>query len=154
MYTPVTSCRQHFFWQQIQSSLLSRLPFAKFEKSSAEACIFRKWRFLQRSIENVSSDRGYLGYTVREMKLLGWEVRAIPSKGIRRFIRFLTAYIILVGAAVLLAPKSMSKLSRWFGDNPRYLRLVGILEIGLGIWLAKQQYQEETPPQPWWHKWR
>jgi hypothetical protein len=87
------------------------------------------------------------------MRLLGWEVRAMPSKGLMRFLRFLTAYIILVGVAVLFAPESMSKLSRWFEDNPRYLRLVGILEIGLGIWLAKQQYQvEEEPPQPWWRK--
>ena len=52
MYTPVTSCCQHFFWQQIQSSLLSRLPYAKFEKSSAEACIFRTLRPLQRIAKN------------------------------------------------------------------------------------------------------
>ena len=31
----------------------------------------------------------------------------------------------------------MGKLSRWFADNPRYLRLVGILDMGLGIWLAE-----------------
>jgi uncharacterized protein YjeT (DUF2065 family) len=73
----------------------------------------------------------------------------MPSTALRRFIRFFTAYIIVVGVAVLLAPESMSKLSRWFEDNPRYLRIVGILEVGLGIWLAEQQYQvEEEPPQP------
>jgi len=52
MYTPVTSRCQYFFWQQIQSSLLSRLPFAKFEKSCAEACIFSTLRPLQRSTKN------------------------------------------------------------------------------------------------------
>jgi len=85
------------------------------------------------------------------MKLPGWEVRAMPSKGIMRFIRFLTAFIIVGGAVILLAPESMGKLSRWFADNPPYLRLVGILYIGLGIWLAREQYQ--APPQPWWRKW-
>lgn len=76
----------------------------------------------------------------------------MPSEGIRRFTRFLAVYIIVGGAAALIAPNSVGKLSRWFADNPRYLRLVGLLDIGLGIWLAKQQYQEE-PPQPWWRKW-
>src|SRR5215217_45768 len=49
MYTPVTSCCQYFFCQQIQSPLLSRVPFAKFEKSSEEACTFRTLGPLQRS---------------------------------------------------------------------------------------------------------
>jgi hypothetical protein len=74
------------------------------------------------------------------------------SQRLMRFIRFLTVYIIVVGGAVLLAPESMAKLSRWFADNPRYLRLVGILDVGLGIWLAREQHQ--APPQPWWRKWR
>jgi hypothetical protein len=80
----------------------------------------------------------------------------MPSQRLMRFIRFLTVYIIVVGGAVLLAPESMAKLSRWFADNPRYLRLVGILDVGLGIWLgiwlAREQHQ--APPQPWWRKWR
>ncbi len=76
----------------------------------------------------------------------------MPSKGIRRFIQFLTAYIIIVGgAAALLALESMGKLGRWFADNPRYIRLVGLVDIGLGIWLSREQYQ--APPQPWWRKW-
>jgi hypothetical protein len=87
------------------------------------------------------------------MKLPGWKVSTLPSKGLMRFIRFLTVYTILGGAAALLAPDSVGKLTRWFADNPRYLRLAGIVDIGLGIWLAQQQYQEEMPPQPWWRKW-
>jgi hypothetical protein len=85
------------------------------------------------------------------MKLPLWEVCAMPSKGIRRFIQFLIAYIIVGGAAALLAPESMGKLGRWFADNPRYIRLVGLVDIGLGIWLSREQYQ--APPQPWWRKW-
>jgi hypothetical protein len=78
----------------------------------------------------------------------------MPSQRLMRFIRFLTVYIIVVGGALLLAPESMAKLSRWFADNPRYLRLVGILEVGLGIWLAREQHQAQVPPQPWWRRWR
>ena len=75
------------------------------------------------------------------------------SQLLMRFIRFLTVYIIVVGGAILLAPESMRKLSRWFTDNPHRLRLVGLLDLGLGIWLAREQYQAQTPPQPWWRKW-
>jgi hypothetical protein len=73
------------------------------------------------------------------------------NQRLMRFIRFLTVYIIVAGGAVLLAPESMGKLSRWFADNPRYLRLVGILDMGLGIWLAREQHR--ASPQPWWRKW-
>jgi hypothetical protein len=75
----------------------------------------------------------------------------MPNQRLMRFIRFLTVYIIVAGGAVLLAPESMGKLSRWFADNPRYLRLVGILDMGLGIWLAREQHR--ASPQPWWRKW-
>jgi hypothetical protein len=71
----------------------------------------------------------------------------MPNQRLMRFIRFLTVYIIVAGGAVLLAPESMSKLSRWFADNPRYLRLEGILDMGLGIWLAREQHR--ASPQPW-----
>jgi hypothetical protein len=71
----------------------------------------------------------------------------MPNQRLLRFIRFLTVYIIVAGGAVLLAPESMGKLSRWFADNPRYLRLVGILDMGLGIWLAREQHR--ASPQPW-----
>jgi hypothetical protein len=71
----------------------------------------------------------------------------MPNQRLLRFIRFLTVYIIVAGGAVLLAPESMGKVSRWFADNPRYLRLVGILDMGLGIWLAREQHR--ASPQPW-----
>ena len=77
----------------------------------------------------------------------------MASQRLTRFIRFLTVYIIIVGGAVLFAPESMGKLSRWFADNPRYLRLAGIFDVGLGIWLALKQYQEEEPPPPWYRRW-
>jgi len=78
----------------------------------------------------------------------------MPSQRLTRFVHFLTVYIIVVGGAVLLAPERMSKLSRGFADNPRYMRLVGILDVGFGIWLARELYQAQAPPQPWWRKWR
>jgi hypothetical protein len=71
----------------------------------------------------------------------------MPNQRFLRFIRFLTVYIIVAGGAVLLAPESMGKVSRWFADNPRYLRLVRILDMGLGIWLAREQHR--ASPQPW-----
>ena len=70
----------------------------------------------------------------------------MPNQRFLRFIRFLTVYIIVAGGAVLLAPESMGKVSRWFADNPRYLRLVRILDMGLGIWLAREQHR--ASPQP------
>jgi hypothetical protein len=76
----------------------------------------------------------------------------MPDKGITRLIRFLAIYTIVGGAATLLAPESMGKLSRWFADNRRYLRLIGIVDIGLGLWLIQQQHQAEAPPRPWWKK--
>jgi hypothetical protein len=58
-------------------------------------------------------------------------------------IRLLTVVYIVGGAAALFAPESVGKLSRWFADNPRYMRLDGIVGIALGIWLALRQYREE-----------
>jgi hypothetical protein len=76
----------------------------------------------------------------------------MPHKGIMRFIRFLAIYTSVGGAVTLLAPESMGKLSRWFADNPRYLRLIGIVDISLGLWLIQKQHQAEAPPRPWWKK--
>jgi hypothetical protein len=58
-------------------------------------------------------------------------------------IRLLTIVYIVGGAAALFAPESVGKVSLWFADNPRYMRLDGVLGIGLGIWLALRQYREE-----------
>jgi hypothetical protein len=58
-------------------------------------------------------------------------------------VRLLTVVYIVGGAAALFAPESVGKLSRWFADNPRYMRLDGIVGIALGIWLALRQYREE-----------
>jgi uncharacterized protein YjeT (DUF2065 family) len=61
----------------------------------------------------------------------------------KRIMRLLTIVYIVEGVVLLLAPKSMSRFTRWFGDNPRYMRLGGIVAIALGIWLGLRQYQEE-----------
>jgi uncharacterized protein YjeT (DUF2065 family) len=72
----------------------------------------------------------------------------------KRLPRVLAIVYIMEGIAILLAPESMDKISRWFLDNPRNMRLGGILAIAMGISLALSQYQEEQPeeqpPQPWY----
>jgi len=52
----------------------------------------------------------------------------------------------------LLGPKRLRKLAAWFAENPVYARLGGIVEIGLGLWLALRQYKEATAPQPWYQR--
>jgi hypothetical protein len=69
-----------------------------------------------------------------------------------RFIRFLAVYTIVGGSAALLVPESVGKLGRWFADNPRYMRLVGMVDIGLGVWLALREYLAKEPPWPWWRR--
>jgi hypothetical protein len=66
-----------------------------------------------------------------------------PSMLDKIIIRLLTIVYIVGGVAALFAPESVGKVSRWFADNPRYMRLDGVLGIGLGIWLALRQYREE-----------
>jgi hypothetical protein len=53
----------------------------------------------------------------------------------------------------LLGPKKVRKLSAWFAENPLYTRLGGIVETGLGLWLALRQYKEAAPTQPWYQRW-
>jgi hypothetical protein len=53
----------------------------------------------------------------------------------------------------LLGPKKVRKLSAWFVENPLYIRLGGIVETGLGLWLALRQYKEAAPIQPWYQRW-
>jgi hypothetical protein len=71
----------------------------------------------------------------------------------KRMMRLLTIVYILGGAAALLAPESTGKFGRWIADNPRYMRLDGLLGIGLGIWLALREQPKEEPPQPWYRRW-
>ena len=61
----------------------------------------------------------------------------------KRIMRLLAIVYLVEGAVALLAPERMSRFTRWFVDNPRYMRLGGIVAIALGIWLALRQYQEE-----------
>jgi uncharacterized protein YjeT (DUF2065 family) len=67
-------------------------------------------------------------------------------------MRLLAILYIVEGAVALLTPESMNKLTSWFVDNPRNMRLGGIVAIALGIWLGLRQYQEEQPPQPWYRR--
>ncbi len=58
------------------------------------------------------------------------------------------------GALALIAPKEHSllwevgpegirKTTRFFADNPNYMRLLGANQIAFGVWLAFRQYWEE-----------
>jgi hypothetical protein len=40
-------------------------------------------------------------------------------------------------------PASARKVARFFADNPTYTRLLGLTQIGFGVWLALRQYWEE-----------
>ncbi|HEY6749961.1 MAG TPA: hypothetical protein VI027_01385 [Rubrobacteraceae bacterium] len=70
----------------------------------------------------------------------------------KRIMRLLAILYLLGGVAALLAPESMGKFGRWVADNPRYMRVDGMVGIALGLWLALRQYREEQrPTQPrWW----
>ena len=39
--------------------------------------------------------------------------------------------------------ESARKVARFFADNPNYMRLPGLTQIGFGVWLALRQYREE-----------
>jgi len=68
------------------------------------------------------------------------------------FIRLLAIVYLVGGAAALVAPERVGKFARWFADNPRYMRLDGVLGIVLGIWLLRGQHQEQAPPRSWWQR--
>jgi hypothetical protein len=40
-------------------------------------------------------------------------------------------------------PESARKVARFFADNPNYMRLPGLTQIGFGVWLAFRQYREK-----------
>jgi hypothetical protein len=39
-------------------------------------------------------------------------------------------------------PASARKVARFFADNPTYMRLLSLTQIGFGVWLAFRQYRE------------
>jgi len=67
--------------------------------------------------------------------------------------RVFTIVYIIEGVVLLLVPESMITFTRWFADNPRNMRLGGILALAVGIVLALSQYQQEQTPKPW-YRWR
>ncbi len=61
----------------------------------------------------------------------------------KRILRLFTLVYIIEGVVLLLFPESMIKFTRWFADNPRNMRLGGILALAVGISLTLSQYQQE-----------
>lgn len=39
-------------------------------------------------------------------------------------------------------PESARKVARFFADNPNHMRLLGVAQVALGVWLALRQYRE------------
>ena len=67
-----------------------------------------------------------------------------------------TSAIVAIGDGVIefLAPREHSllweagpygvrKMARFCADNPNYMRLLGLVQIGFGVWLAFRRYREE-----------
>lgn len=42
-----------------------------------------------------------------------------------------------------VGPESVRKVARFCADNPNYMRFMGVVKIGFGLWLALRQYREE-----------
>jgi hypothetical protein len=40
-------------------------------------------------------------------------------------------------------PASAHKVAHFFADDPNYMRLPGLTQVGFGVWLAFKQYREE-----------
>ncbi len=38
-------------------------------------------------------------------------------------------------------PESVSKIARYFAENPNHMRLLGAAQIAFGVWLALRQYR-------------
>jgi len=67
-------------------------------------------------------------------------------------VRVLAVLYIVGGAATLIAPETMGRFTRWFGNQPLLMRLDAVLVIALGTVLALREYREEEPPPPWWKR--
>ncbi len=40
-------------------------------------------------------------------------------------------------------PEGARKAARFFADSPSYIRLLGLAQIGFGVWPPLRQYREE-----------
>ena len=67
-------------------------------------------------------------------------------------VRILAGAYIVGGVATLLFPEIMGRFTRWFGDRPLLMRLDAVAVIGLGVLLARREYQQKQPSPPWWQR--
>jgi uncharacterized protein YjeT (DUF2065 family) len=63
-------------------------------------------------------------------------------------LRVFTIVYIIEGVVLLFAPESMIKFTRWFADNPRNMRLGGILALAVGITSPSSGYLVSSQPVP------
>lgn len=43
----------------------------------------------------------------------------------------------------VVGPEGVRKVSRFFAENPNYMRILGATQIAFGVWLALRQYRSE-----------
>ena len=71
----------------------------------------------------------------------------------KRFVETLAVLIIGDGGIEILAPREHSRLwmvgpssvrrvADWFAENPNYMRVLGVIQVALGTWLALRQYRD------------
>ena len=41
-----------------------------------------------------------------------------------------------------MGPEGTRRVARFFADNPNYMRLLGLVQVGSGVWLALRQYEK------------
>jgi hypothetical protein len=72
----------------------------------------------------------------------------------RRIMEVFAIVAIGDGAIEILAPEKHSllwevgpekarKVARFFAENPGYMRLLGVVQIAFGVWLALRQYRDD-----------
>ena len=40
-----------------------------------------------------------------------------------------------------MGPEGTRRVARFFADNPNCMRLLGLAQVGFGVWLALRQYE-------------
>ena len=85
--------------------------------------------------------------------------------GAKRVKDLIAAFVVGNGVLDLLAPRQrallwvfgpegLRQLIVWLAEHPTVRRLQGALRVGIGLWLALRQYQQQTTRGPWYERYR
>jgi hypothetical protein len=91
--------------------------------------------------------------------------RIYSTVGTKRVKDLIAAFVVGNGVLDLLAPRQrallwvfgperLRKLIVWLAEHPTARQLQGVLRVGIGLWLALRQYQQQTPQRPWHERYR